>query len=211
VRTGGPSSCPIARNDGLRRFLLPATANMLAIATCSDQKTHQRIIIARIQAQVLRMFSARLRTNDDDPIQGGTEQLAIMAVGSIDDDRQGNPCPISRASSVWSRSWRDRWDWVRSRLARKGPLSSPHQRLATLIGGCVAKTQRGLHRNLLQSSTEAFLSKRGTSHSSPYLKNRGLLRRLVESLFSSLSSTITDQFSFCNRTCILQHNPFRRL
>jgi len=129
-----PSSCPIPSNSGFLGLFLPTTANMLHIASCSHQQTHQRVIISCIQAEVLRMVLTWLGTSDDDPIQGGTKQLAVVAVGSIDDDRQGNACSISRACCVWSPFWRDRWDWDRSRLCRKELSSLPHRPLATPIG-----------------------------------------------------------------------------
>ena len=78
------------------------------------------------------MFSARWRTSSDDPIQSGTEQLAAVAIGSIDNQSQRNTRSRSRGGCALFRSWRDRWD--QSRPSRKGPLSSPYQRLATPIG-----------------------------------------------------------------------------
>ena len=94
-----PSPCAITRNNGFLSLFLPTTADMFQIAACSHQKTHERIVIASIQTQMLRVLLAGCRTSDDDPIHRGTKQLAVVSVGSINEDRQRNARSISQQAA----------------------------------------------------------------------------------------------------------------
>jgi hypothetical protein len=98
-----PASCPISVNDGLLRFFLTATADMFLIPACSHQNAQERIIIPRIQAEMLRVLLARFWARDDDAIERGTQYFAVVPIGSIDDDRQRDTRSVSQQTAFHSR------------------------------------------------------------------------------------------------------------
>lgn len=85
-----PAMRSVARDTTFFLLLLAATVNMRQIVAGLDLLAGWCSIITCIQAQVLWLLFTRLWTANDDAIESSTQQFHIVAVGSINDDGQGN-------------------------------------------------------------------------------------------------------------------------
>jgi hypothetical protein len=83
-------------------FLLPSTANMRQIVAVLDRQACWCSIVTSVQTEMLRVLFCWLGTHDHDAIQGSTEQTYIMTVCPVNDESQGNSCPIGEATTFGS-------------------------------------------------------------------------------------------------------------
>src|SRR5258708_23502086 len=83
-----PPSCTISRNGGFLCFFFTTTANMIEIAAFSHQNAHELVVIRRVQTQMLGMFFTWFWASDDDAVERGAQQFAVVPIGSIDHHRQ---------------------------------------------------------------------------------------------------------------------------
>ena len=91
-----PSTSTSTRMQDFVLFFLSTATQMWHVAMFLDDLQADRIVIASIQAQMLRLFFIRRWSGNDDAFQGGAKQLHVMAVGSINDESQRNPRSISQ-------------------------------------------------------------------------------------------------------------------
>src|SRR5258706_4712863 len=94
-----PAARSIARSEVLFLLFSTSTADVRHVLTVFYLLEDHWIIVACIQTHVLRLRFGRIGTGDDDAVQGGTEKFHIMAVGSVDDDGQGNSSPVSQEAT----------------------------------------------------------------------------------------------------------------
>src|SRR5258708_28360936 len=95
-----PAAGTMTRDHDFFLLFLPTAANMGHIVMVLRFLSVDWIIVSCIQTQMLRLLFTRLRTRDDNPIQGGKEQFHIMTVGPFDDDRQGNPSSVGQETAL---------------------------------------------------------------------------------------------------------------
>ena len=72
------------------------------VAAKREIPIHAVVIIARIQAQVLRLLHARLRSLIPLGLQGGSKHLPIMTISALNDQRQRDASTIPQEAPFGS-------------------------------------------------------------------------------------------------------------
>ena len=97
-----PSPRSIARDGFFLHPLLTTTANMRLVVASKQFVVDGSGVIGRIQAQMLRRPLDWLWSTDNQTIEGDAQQFDIMAIGSRNDQSQGNPSSISQKAAFGS-------------------------------------------------------------------------------------------------------------
>src|SRR5215472_9495896 len=91
-----PTTSSRARDDLFFSLLLPSTADVGLIVACDQLFVDWSGVVGCIQTEVLWLLFCWLWAADHQAVQGSTEQLDIMTIGSIHDQGQGNSRSIGQ-------------------------------------------------------------------------------------------------------------------
>src|SRR5262245_22830409 len=125
-----PRLVPPLAGPGRCLFFADAT-DVPGVARRRDRRVTGRIIVRLVQAQMLRTLGCRLRPLDDDGLDGGPEQLRVVAVGTLDHQPQGPALLVNQYTAFGAVFAAVRGIFAHLFSPRTGPCSWPRRRSAS--------------------------------------------------------------------------------